>query len=86
MTREEAGAANVMLDLMAIQSNALEAVRDYDHYLRDAEIAGLPEVAYFVRLLMEEDSARAAHRQGLLSRLRSAREAGLAPQPAGPAQ
>jgi hypothetical protein len=47
MTRKETGAADVTLDLMAIQSNALEAIRDYGHYLRDAESAGLPEVAYF---------------------------------------
>jgi len=86
MTRKETGAADVTLDLMAIQSNALEAIRDYGHYLRDAENAGLPEVAYFVRQLMEEDSARAAHCQGLLRRLGSASKAGLAPQSAGPAQ
>jgi hypothetical protein len=59
MTRKETGAADVTLDLMAIQSNALEAIRDYGHYLRDAESAGMPEVAY-VGQLMEEDSARAA--------------------------
>ena len=86
MTREETGAADVVLDLMTIQSNALEAIRDYGHYLRDAEVAGLPEVAHFVRLLMEEDSARAAHCQGLLSRLGSASKPGLAPQPTGPTQ
>jgi rubrerythrin len=86
MTRKETGAADGTLDLMAIQSNALEAIRDYDRYLRDAENAGLPEVAYFVRRLMEEDSARAAHCRGLLRRLGSASKAGLAPQSAGPAQ
>ncbi len=59
MTRKETGAADVTLDLMAIQSNALEAIRDYGHYLRDEESAGMPEVAY-VGQLMEEDSARAA--------------------------
>jgi hypothetical protein len=47
MTQEKADAADVTLDLLAIQSNALEAIRDYGHYLRDAESAGLPEVAYF---------------------------------------
>ena len=57
MTRKETGAVDVTLDLMAIQSNALEAIRDYGHYLRDAENAGPPEVAYFVRQIMEEDSA-----------------------------
>ena len=66
MTQKQTDAADVTLDLLAIQSNALEAIRDYSRYLRNAENAGLPEVAYFVHLLMEEDSARAAHCQGLL--------------------
>ena len=71
MTQEETDAADVTLDLLAIQSSALEAMRDCSRYLRNAENAGLPEVAYFVRQLMEEDSARAAHCQGLLRKLSS---------------
>jgi rubrerythrin len=71
MTQKETDAADVTLDLLAIQSSALEAIRDYSCYLRNAENAGLPEVAHFVRLLMEEDSARAAHCQGLLRKLGS---------------
>ena len=69
MAQKEADAAEVRTDLLAIQSNALAAIRDYRRYLRNAENAGLPEVAYFVRLLMEEDSARATHCQGLLRKL-----------------
>ena len=72
MTQKETGAADVTLDLLAIQSNALEAIRDYSRYLRNAENAGLPEVAYFVHLLMEEDSARTTHCQGLLRKLGTA--------------
>jgi hypothetical protein len=86
MTRKETGAADVTLDLMAIQSNALEAIRGYGPYRRDAENAGLPDVASFVRQLMGEDSACAAHCQGLQRRLGSASKAGLAAQSAGPAQ
>ena len=71
MTQQEADAADVMLDLQAIQSNALEAIRDYSRYLRNAENAGLPEVAHFVRLLAEEDSVRVTHCQGLLRKLGS---------------
>ena len=71
MAQKEADAANVTPDLLAIQSHALEAIRDYRRYLRNAEQAGLPEVAHFVRLLMEEDSARATHCQGLLRKLDS---------------
>jgi hypothetical protein len=51
MTQRETDAADVTLDLLAIQSSALEAIRDYSRYLRNAENAGLPEVAYFVHLL-----------------------------------
>jgi hypothetical protein len=75
MAQKEADAADVTLDLLAIQSNALEAIRGY-RYLRNAENAGLPEVAYFVHLLLEEDSARATHCQGLLRKLGIA-ESGL---------
>ena len=77
-----ADAADVALDLLAIQSNVLEAIQDYRRYLRNAEDAGLPEVAYFVRLLMEENSARATHCQGLLRKLGSTRSGQPVSQPA----
>jgi rubrerythrin len=76
MAQKEADAVEVTLDLLAIQSRALEAIRGYRRYLRNAENAGLPEVAYFVHLLMEEDSARATHCQSLLRKLGST-ESGL---------
>ena len=76
MAQKEADAADVTLDLLAIQSHALEAIRDYRRYMRNAKNAGLPEVAHFVRLLMEEDSARATHCQSLLRKLGST-ESGL---------
>jgi hypothetical protein len=76
MAQKEADTADVTIDLLAIQSNALEAIRDYRRYLRNAENAGLPEVAYFVHLLLEEDSARVTHCQGLLRKLGIA-ESGL---------
>lgn len=81
MAQEETGAADVTLDLLAIQSNALEAIRDYRRYLRNAENAGLPEVAYFIHLLVEEDSARATHCQDLLRKLDSTRSGRPASQP-----
>jgi rubrerythrin len=80
MIQKETGAADVTLDLLAIQSKALEAIRDYSRYLRNAENAGLPEVAYFVHLLLEEDSARAAHCQSLLRKLGSTGSGPPAPQ------
>ena len=82
MTQKEASAADVTLDLLAIQSSALEAIRDYGRYLRNAENAGLPEVAYFVHLLVEEDSARVTHCQGLLRKLGSTGSGRPASQPA----
>jgi len=82
MARNETDAADVALDLLAIQSSALEAIGDYSRYLRNAENAGLPEVAYFVHLLMEEDSARATHCQGLLRKLGNLRSGQPASQPA----
>ena len=82
MTQKKTDAADVTLDLLAIQSSALEAIQDYGRYLRNAENAGLPEVAYFVHLLMEEDSARATHCQGLLRKLGSTGSGRPAPQPA----
>jgi hypothetical protein len=69
MTSGKASSADVTLDLLSIQSNALKALHDYDQYLRHAESVDAAEVAYFVRQIMEEDSARAAHCQGLLRKL-----------------
>ena len=85
MAQKKTDAADVAADLLAIHSNALEAIRNYSRYLRNAENAGLPEVAYFVHLLMQEDSARAAHCQGLLRKLgstASGRPASQTPPPA----
>ena len=81
MTHKETDAADVTRDLQAIQSSALEAIRDYSRYMRNAENAGLPEVAYFVHLLIEEDSARVAHCQGLLRKLGSTETGRSASQP-----
>jgi hypothetical protein len=75
MTQKKTDAADVTRDLLA-------AIRDYSRYLRNAENTGLPEVAYFVHLLMEEDSARAAHCQGLLRKLGSTETGRSASQPA----
>jgi hypothetical protein len=83
MTGKDESLADVSRDLMSIESRALAAVRGYGQCLRDAESAGLPEGAYFVRQLMEEDSARAAHCRGLLGRLCLPAETGISRQPAG---
>jgi hypothetical protein len=54
MAGEDTRLEDARLDLLSIQTRALAAVREYGRYLRDAEDAGLPEFAYFVRQLMEE--------------------------------
>ena len=40
MTQRETDAADVTQDLLAIASSALEAIRDYSRYLRNAETQG----------------------------------------------
>ena len=82
MTHGENDAASVIADLLAIQSNMLSAIQDYRRYLRDAENAGLTEVAYFVHLLIEEDLSRATHCQALLGKLSSAKSGRPVLQPA----
>jgi hypothetical protein len=84
MASVKTGFADITLDLASIQSNAQRAGRDYDRYLRDAESARLPEVVYFIRQIMEEDSARVAHCQALLRKLSCAGEGDQAPR--SPAQ
>jgi hypothetical protein len=68
MGTEKTSYADVLLDLLSIQHHSLNAGHDYDRYLHDAEDAGLQEVAYFIRLIMQEDAARAAHCQSLIRR------------------
>jgi hypothetical protein len=76
MAGEDTAVGDVRLDLAAIQAAALKAAHDYRQYLRRAQAAGLPEVAYFVSLLIEENAARAAHCQGLLRLLGGGRASG----------
>ena len=71
MAGEDAAVEHVKQELMAVRSAALKAAREYRQYLSDAEVAGLPEVAFFLGLLIEEDCARAAHCLGLLHELDS---------------
>jgi hypothetical protein len=61
MTQKETGAADVTLDLLAIQSKALEAIRDYSRYLRNAENAGLPDWRLAPRGRRASAEAREGH-------------------------
>jgi hypothetical protein len=49
MARGDTVGADVTFDLVAIRSSTLKAAQSSDQYLRDAENAAPPEVAYFVR-------------------------------------
>ncbi len=61
MATGETGFDDVSFDLISVQYHSLKAGHDYGQYVRDAENAGLDDVASFFREVMEQDSAR-AHR------------------------
>src|SRR5881392_3873964 len=66
MATGETGFADVTYDLVAVQYHALKAGHDYGQYVRDAENAGLNDIAQFFRDTMKEDSARAARAGAVL--------------------
>ena len=68
MATGETGFDDVTFDLISVQYHSLKAGHDYGQYVRDAENAGLKDVAQFFRQTMEEDSARAARCHELSSR------------------
>jgi rubrerythrin len=59
MATGETGFDDVTFDLISVQYHSLKAGHDYGQYVRDAENAGLNEIASFFRQVMEEDSQRA---------------------------
>ena len=61
MTQKETGAADVTLDLLAIQSKAVEAIRDYSRYLRNTENAGQPDWSLVPRGRRAGAEAREGH-------------------------
>ena len=65
----ETGFADVFYDLVSVQYHSLKADHDYGQYVRDAENAGLDDVAGFFREVMEQDSARAKRCHEFLGRL-----------------
>ena len=58
MPAGETGFDDVTFDLISVQYHALKAGHDYGQYVRDAENAGLDDIAGFFREVMEQDSAR----------------------------
>ena len=69
MATGETGFDDVTFDLISVQYHALKAGHDYGQYVRDAENAGLDDVASFFREVMEQDSARAHQCHQFLVRL-----------------
>ena len=60
MATGETGFDDVTFDLISVQYHSLKAGHDYGQYVRDAENAGLKDVAQFFRQTMKEDSAHVA--------------------------
>ncbi|CCG05536.1 hypothetical protein [Blastococcus saxobsidens] len=80
MSTGETGFEDVYYDLISVQYHSLKAGHDYGQYVRDAENAGLDDVASFFRDVMAEDSARAKRCHELLGRLQGTGQGGPATQ------
>jgi len=78
MATGETGFEDVYYDLISVQYHSLKAGHDYGQYVRDAENAGLDDIAGFFREVMEQDSARAARCHEFLKTLTGTEQAGPA--------
>jgi rubrerythrin len=59
MATGETGFDDVTFDLISVQYHSLKAGHDYGQYVRDAENAGMDDIASFFQQVMDDDSARA---------------------------
>ena len=75
MATGEAGFDDVTFDLVSIQYHALKAGHDYGQYVRDAENAGMNDLADYFREIMEADSQRAHRCHEFLARISDAEPA-----------
>jgi rubrerythrin len=78
MATGETGFDDVTYDLVSVQYHSLKAGHDYGQYVRDAENAGLNEIADFFRQVMAEDSARAKKIHEFLKDLSGSEKVGSA--------
>jgi hypothetical protein len=78
MATGETGFADVTFDLISVQYHSLKAGHDYGQYVRDAENAGLDDVAAFFREVMQQDSDRGARCHELLKKLSGTEHGGPA--------
>jgi hypothetical protein len=80
MATGETGFDDVTFDLISVQYHSLKAGHDYGQYVRDAENAGLDDIAQFFGQVMKEDSERAARCHELIKKLSGTDQAGPAVQ------
>jgi hypothetical protein len=80
MATGETGFGDVFYDLVSVQYHALKGGYDYAQYVRDAENAGLDDIAGFFRDVMEQDSARAKRCHEFLKQLSGTEQGGPATQ------
>jgi len=59
MATGETGFGDVEFDLISVQYHSLKAAHDYGQYVRDADNAGMDEIAGFFREVMDQDADRA---------------------------
>jgi rubrerythrin len=78
MATGETGFDDVTFDLISVQYHSLKAGHDYGQYVRDADNAGLTDIADFFREVMKQDSQRAAQCHEFLRRMSGSDEAGPA--------
>ena len=80
MATGETGFEDVTFDLISVQYHSLKAGHDYGQYVRDAENAGLDDVASFFREVMDGDSERARRCHEFLHQLEGTEHGGPATQ------
>jgi rubrerythrin len=80
MATGETGFEDVFYDLVSVQYHSLKAGHDYGQYVRDAENAGLNDIAGFFREVMEQDSQRARRCHEFLKNITGTDQAGPAAQ------
>jgi rubrerythrin len=78
MATGETGFDDVTFDLISVQYHSLKAGHDYGQYVRDADNAGLTDIADFFREVMRQDSQRAAQCHEFLRRMSGSDQAGPA--------
>ena len=78
MATGETGFDDVTFDLISVQYHSLKAGHDYGQYVRDADNAGLADIAEFFREVMKQDSQRAAQCHEFLRKMSGSDQAGPA--------